>query len=1127
MSVSSLPQNPYISVLVEASAGTGKTYQLSRRFLYLVAAGAMPRSILTITFTVKSASEMRNRIIAEATRLLTQESWQEEFDQQMAFFYREAKKQQSHLLPPFSAFETARRILAATQSLKISTIDGLFNEWLCRFPWEAGLDEDGTPFVSYPFKILDGIDLQEMEKKVWKDLFKSVLSTENPQMLESVIKSADKGALTIELELKELDRHHTYLWQIMNQSRPGFRLHAFQHTENVFHPTYEERLIEALAVDLKIIAQQLKNPDDFFQGIHKKNFYALFATKVFTKAGTISKIYIKGQKRDAIFDSIERVESSYASYQAIKSMSHLNQMGLAYYDIYLIWSRLWDKHKKQTGSCSFTDLSKAAYRLFKEDSGLGATFLIQKNIQHVMIDEFQDTSLLQWGIFEKLKTELLSGFGLSSKEPLPSTAFIVGDRKQSIYGFREADPVVLDLAEETFNTFAGKKAALHQSFRSTQVILDVVSHFFMHHIDSDFPVHVTAKKEDVYVLDDVGYVQLLKPKTPSTSDENNHEDGLLPLEEEAETVAAMIAEAAAHPHHYPVYDRQIGGFRPFRTSDCCILYRNATHAGVFEDALRKKGIASRKEEKKGFFDRWEIRDLQALLRTIAFPYDVHAFSIALKSPFSGLSDAAYLQILEEAYKHQNETKENLSQGMWLALSKNQKSLFDTFTKLLQQAQQKSCESLVWQLFHFFRIFSVIEESCDDQHQNFCKQNLLVFLELVQSLCKDAGMTLAALSQRLEQLAALDEMGTAPSSHEGVTMMTIHKAKGLEFPMVFVVEAFEPWFKTDRYWIKGPPEDPGIYYIGRKDEQPLRHAPFDALKNRQTAALEAEAARLLYVAMTRASQYLIFSGHISPRKPLSRFYHGLLDTLGALGASEEKDRLVLARSKQEIVFKESFSKKMQDFNPSLSADAHLFFKPVGEVLSDVVIISPHAQKDHSGSLLSLSSELSPLSAFIGTFIHKGLELYLKKRHFDPIFWWKRIVVSGAKTKSLRVSEEAYLLAVNELSSALSSFDLKDLVASSQSVATELPLLYYQKGILMRGSCDALFYLPNERYIVIDFKTSLVDDTVDLNQWILEKGFDKQLAWYQKAIRSLYPTAKEVRAGVFLTKLGRVIWKSHGI
>ena len=150
------PQNPYESYIVPASAGSGKTYQLSRRFLNLVGAGADPGAILTVTFTRKAAGEMRSRILEEATQLISNRDAQVAFEQRLADYRSAANSvdrtthsaslgRDPRLLAPLrSAEHTGRLILASSQLLRITTIDSLFYEWVAKFPWEASATDDSA-----------------------------------------------------------------------------------------------------------------------------------------------------------------------------------------------------------------------------------------------------------------------------------------------------------------------------------------------------------------------------------------------------------------------------------------------------------------------------------------------------------------------------------------------------------------------------------------------------------------------------------------------------------------------------------------------------------------------------------------------------------------------------------------------------------------------------------------------------------------------------------------------------------------------------------------------------------------------------------------------------------------------
>ncbi|NBQ54425.1 MAG: hypothetical protein EBU49_12730, partial [Proteobacteria bacterium] len=169
MSGSADPKNPYQSHVVKASAGCGKTYQLSQRFLALVAAGAEPGSILTVTFTRKAAAEMRERILGDAGKLLAGGPESAAFDQEMARYYRESRAQileerGIQLPPPRTAKESGSIIINQSQSLRITTIDSVFHDWIAKFPAETGL----ATAAGSPLKLADDIQLMNMDQAAWE-----------------------------------------------------------------------------------------------------------------------------------------------------------------------------------------------------------------------------------------------------------------------------------------------------------------------------------------------------------------------------------------------------------------------------------------------------------------------------------------------------------------------------------------------------------------------------------------------------------------------------------------------------------------------------------------------------------------------------------------------------------------------------------------------------------------------------------------------------------------------------------------------------------------------------------------------------------------------------------------------
>jgi ATP-dependent exoDNAse (exonuclease V) beta subunit len=583
------PQNPYESYIVEASAGTGKTYQLSRRFLFLVGAGAAPGSILTITFTVKAAGEMRARILEEATRLLFDPTFQIEFEAALADFLKSAVTANAskgfNPRIPRTAKETAKEILSSTQLLKISTIDSLFNQWVAKFPWESGIDDHGQSQMPTPFRIMDSLTKTDIDRLAWNDVFGQFddVSINSLDILEHYEKNP-KGPFNVIKTLEELNRQNSFLWKLRQESEAEVYHHPLPSECGIPMPKDEADLVRSIQGPLAACAAVTTNPDEILSRLAEETLDALLDCKIITKSEMkVSGIKIKGKKRDALASEISVIDAAISNFNNEGKVTALNRAGLALYQIYVDWTKARESRKSADKFIEFRDLSKGAYRLFNRADGLGATWLIQKSVRHLMIDEFQDTSLLQWSIFKKLSEELLSGQYNCDLDGLGTSVFIVGDAKQSIYGFREGDPIVLEMARSTFRDFDKAEIPLDSSFRTAQIILDFVNAYFSDHTIAGFRHHATAKP-----MNDRPHVPNCGKILIRELFMGDDEESTKPVEKEAAFLAATLRNAISEPEGFPVYDKKTEKFRPLRPEDCCILYRSSTNVAIFEDALRNQ-----------------------------------------------------------------------------------------------------------------------------------------------------------------------------------------------------------------------------------------------------------------------------------------------------------------------------------------------------------------------------------------------------------------------------------------------------------------------------------------------------------------------------------------------------------
>ncbi len=488
------PQNPYRSYVVRASAGSGKTYQLSQRFLSLVAAGSAPSSILTLTFTRKAAAEMRERILESAVHLLRDAEAAASFDQKLLDFYRSSSFSQSAPEPPRSAKATAEAILSATQSLRISTIDSLLLEWLRKFPFEASSSEGFR--VPTPFDLIKPKEQQILHRKAW---YATVEAIKNDALLKQLWaeESQQMDLLELEKRIEELAKHQSYLWLLrqIKASTKGSLLVPHPVPES-FEDLGPKGFLKEIRQDLARVCELLSGAKatEAREALAALDMERLTELRVLTKTWEVHGGTFRKPKRDSVEAEIEGIQTASRLLRAYASRKRLNGQGLLLVAVYQIYERELEQRKHEEGKLGFGDLIKGAFHLFQKPEAAGVRYLLHRSIRHLLLDEFQDTSILQWTMFRSMCEEMLSGQGIEDSQALSSTIFVVGDAKQSIYGFREAEAEVLDEAASYLMEREAHDIQLSASYRTAPTILELVNKIFEKEWPN-FPLHHTALKQ--------------------------------------------------------------------------------------------------------------------------------------------------------------------------------------------------------------------------------------------------------------------------------------------------------------------------------------------------------------------------------------------------------------------------------------------------------------------------------------------------------------------------------------------------------------------------------------------------------------------------------------------------------
>ena len=390
------PQNPYSSYIVSASAGCGKTYQLSRRFLFLVGAGADPSSILTVTFTKKAASEMKERILEDATDLIKNSELAKEYNEAIAKFRDHANLESEHPLEPaIDAKDVGKRILESSQRLRVSTIDSTYLDWYRKFPWEA--KAPGEHLLPPLFDMATTAVNSELDERAWELTVKDLM--EENKVLKKIASYSQIAPSIDHLKsvIFSLQRHDSFMW-IAEKSSQSSPILEFSIDEN--SPSNGTEALNAIRGDLDLAKAYIgPNPrKNLEQAIGKGSLDEFVNTKIITKDYKLSGSSFKKLKSEnpELFESISNFISNYF---LTKSIRKLNELGPIYHDVFKVYITHRKRLKSELGVIDFNDPAIASFQLFTSPEASGATYLIHRNTQHLLLDEFQDTSFLQWEIF--------------------------------------------------------------------------------------------------------------------------------------------------------------------------------------------------------------------------------------------------------------------------------------------------------------------------------------------------------------------------------------------------------------------------------------------------------------------------------------------------------------------------------------------------------------------------------------------------------------------------------------------------------------------------------------------------------------------------------------------------------
>ncbi len=817
--------NPAVHVALEASAGTGKTKVLVDRYVNLLRAGVEPRRVLAITFTRKAAAEMRARIVAELTRMA-----------------------EMGAIPA----DVWKALGGRLSEIAISTIDAFCLSLLGEFPLEADVDPGfGVADETETPRLMD----LALDRTLRIGRAQSAHDVDVALLFARLGEGRLRGALVRLLDRRlvavaALDRFLQRAPRGMTVEAAAARAEA--RLADLFADGRLSRLIATGpdAHDFRLLASNLAGalaPGADVEPGQVSDLLTRLAAYTCTKAGTPRKRPLHKKDRfppgaayqthtaliGDIGGEMPRLVDAFRTDVNVvltRSLRWLTARALEQY------RRTLDEH----AMVDFTDaLVKALALLERMEEFSQSRYRLESRYQHVLVDELQDTSRPQWALVELLVRAWGEGVGVAYEGPAPPSIFVVGDRKQSIYGFRDADVGVLEEAVRLIGRLRpGRPAAraIVQSFRAVPALQQFVN-------DVCAEVEKRTDRVDAFRYDD-------RDRFPVTVDDwRARPVGVVAAVETRECARAVAGEIAGMiARRDTVRDRDTGVAREIVPGDVAILFRSRDSHRDFERELERVGVPYYVYKGLGFFDADEVKDVIALIRYLAEPAtDLHAAAF-LRSRFVRLSDPALKRLaprLAEALR-----------GTAPPAAFDQLSDDDRAVLARARASAHRWCALADRLPPAELVDAVLHDSAyafelRGAGRVQARENLKKLRGLIRRLQNRGYATLGRVAERVSQLMAGDESNAIVDALDAVNLMTVHAAKGLEFPVVFVVnlsrgtggrgDAVEVVSRVDA--------------AGEADDL----VSIDSLVEETRAEIEArereENKRLVYVALTRARDRL--------------------------------------------------------------------------------------------------------------------------------------------------------------------------------------------------------------------------------------------------------------------------------
>ena len=862
--------DPAASAFVSANAGSGKTHVLVQRVIRLLLLDVPPEKILCVTFTKAAAANMAERVFSTLGHWVTLDD----------AALDDAIVETGIAHPNARLRMTARKLFACALEtpggLKVQTIHALCTRLLQQFPFEAN--------VPARFAVLDDRDQNEMmERANLRVLLEASRDPDSATGRALQMAMASAADVTFKEVVREacLSRDHFMAWTdaagsvdaAAAQMSAALGVAAGDRIEDVEReivdgPYLPRSRWEEVALVLDTgnksdsdQADRLREALVFTGAAQVDEYLGVFLTDERSPRKTVlTKKFCDSNRAIAhLFEQeVLRLGALIERRRAVtvrdrtQALLHIATAAAANYR----------REKQERGLLDYDDLIDKTLEMLDRVSSGWVHYKLDRGVDHVLIDEAQDTSPRQWDIIAHIISEFTSGEG--ARDGVTRTIFAVGDEKQSIFSFQGAAPHEFDLRRRELKTkfeAAGLKfdpVSFTYSFRSGAAILHSVDHVFREeiiyrsiHAENAYPVHNSLADAGPSLID-LWELQLPDGKQDIEGWRAPF-DAVSVTSPEVRLARRIQAEIKSLVEGGTMTGRA-GDRRPLRYGDMLVLVRRRGNAfDAVIQALKHAGIPVAGADRLKLTEHIAIIDLMNLADAVLLPQDDLALAVALKSPLFGLDD-------DDLFKLAWQRRGSLRDALRLHAASDEK--FRTALERLETCAHRAVSETPFAFYAWLLGGDGGRKRIQRRLGHEANDALDEFLELALGYERKAPASLQGFMAWL-RTADLEVKRDMEISRNEVRVMTVHGAKGLEAPVVFLVDTTSSPSDTQRLRLVHLPPDqaaphlPGVVvWAGRKADDPLAVAAARTLMLGET---EDEYRRLLYVAMTRAADRLIVGG----------------------------------------------------------------------------------------------------------------------------------------------------------------------------------------------------------------------------------------------------------------------------